>query len=137
MPPALCSSRSAESHGTSHPGKDQDVEDYGLADLPAHVSTVVAGLLDFNHFLGLEATMLALGDDKSGEDDEDAIPLSPYKTDGLKASQRAHEIEFLENAQRLAEGAQRLENRVAQDSEWRRLFRTVVTSRKDDVHCSV
>jgi len=136
MPPDVNSSRSAKSHGISHPGKDKDVEGQDLASLPAHVNIVKDGLLDFNRFLGLEAAMLVLGDEKSSEDHGDGIPLCAYKTDGLKASQRAREREFLENAQELAEGAQRLESGFAQDGgEWRTLFRNIVTNRKDDVHC--
>jgi hypothetical protein len=80
--------------------------------------------------------ILVLGGEKSGEDDEDSIPLSAYKADSLKASEHAQEREFLENAQGLADGAQKLESRFAQDSEWQRLFRMVVTSRKDDVQYS-
>jgi hypothetical protein len=135
MPPDVNSSRSAKSHGIFHPGMDKDVEDQDLASLPAHVNIVKDGLLEFNRFLGLEATMRVLGDEKYGEDDGDCIPLCAYKTDGLKASQRAREREFLENAQGLAGGAQRLESGFAQDGEWRKLFRNIITSRKDDVHC--
>jgi hypothetical protein len=133
MPPHPNSSRSAASRRIFHPGKGKDVGDQDLESLPAHVNTVIDGLLDFNHFLGLEATMLVL---KSGEDDEDVIPLSAYKTDGLKASQRAREREFLENAQGLAEGAQRLEIGFSHHSEWQKLFQNVVTSRNDDVNYS-
>jgi hypothetical protein len=135
MPPDVNSSRSAGSHGIFRGGKDMDVEDQGLSSIPAHVNIVKDGLLDFNRFLGLEATMLVLGDEKSGEDDGDVIPLCAYKTDGLKASQRAREREFLENAKELAEGAQRLESGFVEDGgEWRTLFRNAVTNRKDDVH---
>jgi hypothetical protein len=135
MPLDANSSRSAKSHGIFHPGKDKDVEDQDLASLPAHVNMVKDGLLDFNRFLGLEAAMLVLRDEKSGDGNGDGIPLCAYKTDGLKASQRAREREFLENAQELAEGAQRLESGFVQDGgEWRTLFRNVVTNREDDAH---
>jgi len=135
MPLDANSPRSAKSHEIFHSRKDKDVEDQVLSSFPAHVNMVKDGLLDFNHFLGLGATMLVLGDGKSGDGDGDTIPLYAYKTDGLKASQRAREREFLENARELAEGAQRLEIEFAQDGgEWRTLFRNVVTNRKDDIH---
>lgn len=111
-----------------------DTEDQGLSSVPAHVNMVKDGLLDFNHFLGLEATMLVLSDEKSDGDDGDDIPLFAYKTDGLKVSERAREREFLENAKELAEGAQRLESGLVGDGgKWRTLFRNAVTSRMDDV----
>ncbi|KAI9732434.1 MAG: hypothetical protein M1834_001642 [Cirrosporium novae-zelandiae] len=136
MPPDLNSLRSVGSCRIFHSGKDKDVGNRGLVSLPAHVNTVKDGLLDFNRFLGLEATMLVLGDKKFGEDEEDDIPLSAYKTDGLSESQRAREIEFFEDAQELVAGAGRFENGFDQDGEWRRLFRTVITNRAKDVHYS-
>jgi hypothetical protein len=135
MPLDVNSSRSAKSYGIFHPGKDEDVEDQYLAGLPAHVNIVKDGLLEFNRFLGLEAVLLVIGNEKSGEDYGDDIPLYAYKTDGLEASQRARDREFLENAQRLARGAQRLESRFVQDGEWRTLLRSVVTNRTNDAHC--
>ena len=128
--------RSAKSDRIFCSGKDMDVDDQDLSSIPAHVSIVKDGLLDFNRFLGLEAIMLVLGDEESSEDDRDVIPLCAYKTDGLKTSQRAREREFLENAKQLAEGAQRLGSEFAEDGdEWRTLFRNIITNRIDDFHC--
>jgi hypothetical protein len=91
-------------------------------------------LLDFNRFVGLEATVLILYDEfLFGEDEGNAIPLSAYKTDGSKESQRVWERELLEDARQLAEGARKLESSFAQDIEWQKLFRRVVTSRMDEV----
>ena len=135
MPLGANSSKSTKSHPIFHSRKDKDVEDQGLTSLPAHVNIVKDSLLDFNRFLGLEATMIVVGDGKSSDGNEDVIPLYAYKTDGTKASQRAREREFLENAQELAESAQRLESGFTQDDgEWRTLFRNAVTYRKDDIH---
>ena len=125
MSPNLNSSRRAES------------EDQQPTSLPAHVNTLKDGLLDFNHFLGLEATMLVLGDDNFGGGDQmDAIPLSAYKTDSMKESQWARDKEILQNAQELAKGAWRLANGVAQDGEWRELFRATITARMEDLQDS-
>ncbi|KAH7314340.1 hypothetical protein BKA65DRAFT_571639 [Rhexocercosporidium sp. MPI-PUGE-AT-0058] len=52
-----------------------DMEDEDLSKLPAHVQSVRDGLLDFDHFVGLQAAMLI-----AEETDEDVIPLSAYKT---------------------------------------------------------
>ncbi len=133
MPPDLNSSTSAESHGAFNPVKGEDVEDGGLAPLPTHVNTVKDGLLDFNHFLTLEAIIRVLEAEKF-DFDENTIPLSAYRTGSLKAPQRVREIEFLESAQKLALGAQRFEREFSQDSQWKRLFRSVMTSRADDDH---
>lgn len=139
MPPSP--SRSDGSQRIFQPGNDKVVENQDLAHLPAHVNTVKEGLLDFNRFLGLEALMRVLGDEDSDDvsDDEGAeIPLSAYKADAedSKASQRAQEVDFLENAQKLARGAQRLEGEFVEDSRWRRLFRTAVINRMDDGYYS-
>ena len=135
MPPDLNSQTTVESPGTLHPKKDKDAEDEGgLGALPAPVTALKNTLLDFNHFVGLEATILVLCDEEFGEDEADAIPLAAYKTDGAKVSQRAWERELLEDARELVDGARKLEREVAQDSEWQKLFRSVVKSRMDEVY---
>ena len=88
------------------PGGKSDVDNEDFSELPFHVQSVREGLLDFNHFLGLQATMLGAGED----DDEDSIPLSAYKPDGATESQRAREREFMESAQDLVKGARSANN---------------------------
>jgi hypothetical protein len=133
MPPDLNSHATAESSGTLHPTKGKLAEDQGgVAALPAHVVALKDTLLDFNRFVGLEATTLVLCDEfLFGEDEGNAIPLSAYKAEGLKESQRAWERELLEDARRLAEGARKFGSSLAQDADWQKLFRRVVTKRKN------
>jgi hypothetical protein len=108
-------------------GKD-DVGNEDLSKLPAHIQSVRDGLLDFNHFMGLRAAMLI-----AEEKDEDVIPLSAYKPDGLGKSERARESEFVESAQHLAAYAQSVD---AQDGyEWHKLFRAIMTGRMDSTGC--
>jgi hypothetical protein len=135
MPPDLSSQATAESSETHHPTKGKIAEDQGgVTALPAHVAALKNTLLDFNRFVGLEATVLVLCDEfLFGEDEGNDIPLSAYKTDGSKESQRVWERELLEDARQLAEGARKLESNFAQDVEWQKLFRRVVTSRMDAV----
>lgn len=109
-------------------GKDNHVEEQDSESLPVHVEVVKDGLLDFNHFLGLEATMLLLADDGTTHAGEDIIPLSAYKADGRKGSQRAREKEFLESALELAKGARKLEDGFAPQSEWRKLFQDILVN---------
>ena len=54
------------------------MENEDLSKLPAHVRSVRDGLLDFDRFMGLQAAMLIVE-----ENDEDTIPLSAYKLDGV------------------------------------------------------
>jgi hypothetical protein len=135
MSPDLSSQATAESSETHHPTKSKIAEDQGgVTALPAHVEALKNTLLDFNSFVGVEATVLILCDEfLFGEDEGNAIPLSAYKTEGSKESQRAWERELLEDARRLAEGARKLESSFAQDVEWQKLFRRVATSRMDEV----
>jgi hypothetical protein len=135
MTPDRNSQATAESSGTLHSTKGKIAEDQGgVAALPAHVAALKNTLLNFKRFVGLEATTLVLCDEFIfGEDEGNAIPLSAYKTDGSKESQRAWERELLEDARQLAEGARKLESSFAQDVEWQKLFRRVVTSRMDEV----
>ncbi|KAF4626317.1 hypothetical protein G7Y89_g11841 [Cudoniella acicularis] len=128
MLPELNLPRGADSYGGTYPANDGDDKDSDPESVPAHVISVQDGLLDFDHFVGLEALLIVLGD----EEDVDEIPLSAMKVDGAKASQRARDIEFLESATGLADGAQKLESRFATDDDWRRLFRDAIMSRVDD-----
>ena len=108
-------------------GKD-GVEDEDLSNLPAHIQSVRDGLLDFNHFIRLQAAILI-----AEEKDEDVIPLSAYKPDGVGKSERARESEFVESAQHLAAYAQSAD---PQDGyEWHKLFRAVMTGRMDSTDC--
>ena len=105
-----------------------NVEDEDLNKLPAHIRSVRDGLLDFNHFIGLQAAMLIVE-----EKDEDAIPLSAYKSDAVGKSERARESEFVESAQLLAAYAQGVDRPDRYD--WHKLFRTVMTERIDSTCC--
>jgi len=120
-------SRVPQSNGKDDVGDDVDDD---LNEPPAHVKSVRDGLLDFNHFLGLQAVMLVLGDDDAGKDDEDGIPLSAYKPDGMTRSQREREREFVESAHALVKGAQIIECGHHKD-KWQRLFQSVLTERMD------
>jgi hypothetical protein len=98
--------------------------------LPTHVESVRDGLLDFNQFLGLQAAMHL-----AGENDEDAIPLSAYKTDGETESQRAREMDLVKCAQALAIGATSIEHAPAEPREnWQTLFRTAMNERMDSAN---
>jgi hypothetical protein len=104
-----------------------DVEGEDPSKLPAHIQSVRDGLLDFNHFMGLQVAMMI-----AEEKDEDVIPLSAYKPDSVGKSEQARESEFVESAQRLATNAKNVE---AQDRyEWYKLFRAVMTGRMDSTH---
>ena len=134
MPSEPSASEEAGQRGVRQPdGKDNaedEVED--LSKLPTHVESVRDGLLDFYHFLGLQAVMLALEGEDAGEINEDAIPLSAYKPDGVTELQRAREMLFMKSAQVLLKGARSAEYR----EEWQILIRTVVTERVDSAHNS-
>ena len=104
--------------------EEDDMENEALSKLPAHVRSVRDGLLDFDRFMGLQAAMLIVE-----ENDEDTIPLSAYKLDGVGKLERARESEFVESAQRLATYAQHID---AQDvCKWHKLFREVMIGRID------
>ena len=126
------SSKPYSSLGSDHrraPQGDEknDVEDEDLSKFPAHIQSVREGLLDFNHFMGLQAAMLIAGEG------EDVIPLSAYKPDGVGKLERARESEFVESAQGLAAYAQSVDT---QDGyEWHKLFRAFMTGRMDSAHC--
>ena len=118
------SSPSSDKCGASQGSEKDDVEDEDLSNLPAHIQSVRVGLLDFNHFMGLQAAML-IAEAKDG----DVIPLSAYKPDGVGKSEQARESEFVESAQRLVAHAESVD---AQDGyEWHKLFRAVMTGRMD------
>lgn len=120
------SSLGSDQRGASQGDEKNDVEDEDLSKFPAHLQSVRDGLLDFNHFMGLQAAMLIAGED------EDVIPLSAYKPDGVGKLERARESEFVESAQGLAAYAQSVD---AQDGyEWHKLFRAVMTGRMDSSH---
>ncbi len=104
-------------------GSEKDkVEDEDLSKLPVHLQSVRDGLLDFNHFIGLQAALL-IAEGK----DQDLIPLSAYKPDGVGKLERARETDFVESAQHLAAYAKSID---AQDEyEWHKLFQTVMTGR--------
>ncbi len=97
------------------PGPDQrkapqssekhDMEDDDISRLPAHLKSIRDGFLDFNHFIGLQAAMLI-----AEETNEDIIPLSAYKPDGVGKLERAREFDFVESAQRLAAGLAKIPN---------------------------
>jgi hypothetical protein len=106
MPSEPHSTRSAGRRRVTQLGEKDDVREKNLSKLPAHVKSVQDGLLDFNHFVGLQAAMLAMGDEETGDNDENCIPLSAYKTDGVAESQRAMDREFVQTARVLAKGAQ-------------------------------
>ena len=104
--------------------EEDDMENENLSKLPAHVRSVRDGLLDFDHFVGLQAAMLIIE-----EKDGDLIPLSAYKPDGVGKLERARESEFVESAQRLAAYAQQID---AHDvCKWHKTFREVMIGRID------
>jgi hypothetical protein len=104
-----------------------DVEDEDHSKFPAHLQSVRDGLLDFKHFMGLQAAMLIAGEDG------DVIPLSAYKPDGVGKLERAIESEFVESAKVLAASAQSVD--AQEGYEWHRLFRGVMTERMDSANC--
>lgn len=114
----------------SQGSEKDDMEDEDLSNVPAHVQSVRDGLLDFNHFMGLQAAMLI-----AEEKDEDDIPLSAYKPDGVGKLERARESEFVENAQRLAACAQNVD--AHDEYEWHKLFRAIMTGRIDSARCGL
>src|SRR6476469_5000233 len=97
MDPKPHSSPSYNPHDAPQGNEKDDVEDEDLSELPIHLQSVRYGLLDFNHFMGLQAALLI-----AEENDEDLIPLSAYKPDGIGKLEQAREIEFVESAQNLA-----------------------------------
>jgi hypothetical protein len=102
--------------------ENRDPEDDDLTEVPLHIQSVREGLLDFEHFLGLQAAMLL-----AGESDQDDIPLSAYKPDANTDSQRARERELVENAQALVRS---VEN-AAEGHEWKILIRNWLRERVD------
>lgn len=124
------SSKSAASPGPGQQRAPQSggLEDDDLSKLPTHLQSIRDGLLDFNHFVGLQAAMLI-----AEETNEDIIPLSAYKPDGVGKLERARESEFVESAQRLAAGARTID---AQDGyEWHKLYRAVMIGQMDSTSC--
>jgi hypothetical protein len=115
--------------GLRQPGGDDNAEDENHKKLPAHIESVRDGLLDFHHFLGLQAIMLALEDE---EDDGDIIPLSAYKRDGMTESQQAREGEFMKSAQVLVKSAKSARS----GEDWQRLIQVVMTGRVDSAYSS-
>jgi hypothetical protein len=127
MPPDFNLQATEGSPGTFYHTKGEDAGDQVDQDaLPAHLAALKNVFLNFSHFVGLEASILVLCDEELGGDEGDAIPLSAYKTDGAKASQRMRERELLEDARMLAEGARKLERGSSQNTEWQNLFQSVV-----------
>ena len=118
------SSPTSDQSAATQGSEKDDVEGEDLSELPAHIQSVIDGLLDFNHFIGLQAAMLI-----AEEKDEDVIPLSAYKPDCVGKLEQARESEFVESAQRLVADAQSVDaqNRY----EWYKLFRSVMTGRMD------
>jgi hypothetical protein len=129
------SPRSNETRQSPQPENHKSVEDEQVTPVPAHVNVVKDGLLDFNHFLGLEAVLQVLGTEESDDGDE-AIPVYAFKAGApdAKSSQQARDREFLENAQQLTRDAKKLQNGLPEDSEWRGLFRTVINHRMSEAH---
>ncbi|RDL30186.1 uncharacterized protein BP5553_10464 [Venustampulla echinocandica] len=122
------SSPSSDQHEAPQGSEKDDVKDEDLGELPVHLQSVRDGLLDFNHFMGLQAALLI-----AEETDEDFIPLSAYKPDGVGKLERARESEFVASAQNLAAYAKNID---AQDGyEWHKLFRAVMTGRIDSTSC--
>jgi hypothetical protein len=122
------SSHGADRRKAPQSGEKHDMEDDDLSKLPAHIQSIRDGLLDFDHFIGLQAAMLI-----AEERNEDSIPLSAYKPDGVGILERARESDFVETAQRLAADAQTIDAQGGY--EWRRLFRAVMTGRMDSTSC--
>jgi hypothetical protein len=114
MPPEPSSSASAGQQETYQANENRDPEDDDLTEVPLHIQSVREGLLDFDHFLGLQAAMLL-----TCESDQDDIPLSAYKSDAETGSQRAREQEFAESAQALVGSAKNADDW----QEWKRLIR--------------
>jgi hypothetical protein len=111
-----------------HPPDDNHGEGIeNFSELPAHVNSVREGLLDFDHFLGLQSGMLI-----DNDTDEEAIPLSAYKPDAVTESQRAREREFVEIAQALVKNAKTAECR----EDWKNVFRRISTERVGSAHNS-
>jgi hypothetical protein len=111
-----------------HPPSDGHAEGIkNFSKLPAHVNSVREGLLDFDHFLGLQAGMLI-----DNDTDEEVIPLSAYKPDAATGSQRAREREFVESAQALVKDAESAECR----EDWKKVFRRISTERVGIAHNS-
>ncbi|KAE9382048.1 hypothetical protein N431DRAFT_16769 [Stipitochalara longipes BDJ] len=95
------SSGNASPQGPHRPSQKNDLKDGDLSELPLHIQAVREGLLDFEHFLGLQAAMLVA----TGDNDQDLIPLLAYKPDGETESQQAREKKFAESALALVKGA--------------------------------
>lgn len=133
MAPVRPSRKKVKVHEKPHNNNKKHAEDQDFANLPAHVAALKDGLLDFRQFIGLEALMLELGDEKF-EDELIEVPVSAYKTDGCRVSQRASEREFIEDARVLAENAKELQNGSGQSSEWQKLFRILVKRRANNAH---
>ncbi|KAE8447972.1 hypothetical protein EG329_009895 [Mollisiaceae sp. DMI_Dod_QoI] len=106
---------------SSTPDTDEDSD-----RLPDHVDALRNRLLNFHQFIGLEAAMIVV------EDGDSTIPLSAYKTDGLKASHRARDREFLESAQELTKRAQMLGESYVKRKNWETLFRHTVLDQMDE-----
>jgi hypothetical protein len=128
------SPRNPGPHGMLQPGDEDDVADEHLDKLPAHVESVKEGLLNFHHFLGLQAAMLALENEGAGGEEEDTIPLYAYKPDGANESQRAREREFVQSAQLLARVAQSIEHEHCglDANVWQRLLQTTLADKVDN-----
>ena len=119
------SSPGFDQHEPPQGSEKDDLEDEDFSKLPVHLQSVRDGLLDFNHFIGLQAALL-IGEEK----DDDLVPLSAYKPDGVGKLERARESEFVESAQHLASYARSID---AEDGyEWHKLFRAVMTGRIDN-----
>ena len=122
------SSPGSDQHESSQSSERDEGEDDDFGKLPIHLQSVRDGLLDFNHFMGLQAALLF-----AEEKDEDVIPLSAYKPDGVGELERARESEFIESAQHLAANAKSTDE---QDGyEWHKLFRAVIAGRVESTSC--
>jgi len=116
------SSPSSDQHELPH-GSDKEDE-----DLPNHLQSIRDGLLDFNHFIGLQAGLLIVE-----EKEKDLIPLSAYKPDGVGKLEQARESEFVESALHLAACEKSID---AKDRyEWHKLFRAAMAGRIDSTSC--
>jgi len=116
------SSPGSDRHEAAQGNEKDEIEDNDFGKLPVHLQSVRDGLLDFNHCIGLQATLL-IADGK----DEGFVPLSAYKPDGVGKLERVKESEFLESAQHLVACAKSID---AQDGyEWHKLFRAVMAER--------
>ena len=122
------SSPGPDQHATSQSSEKDEGEDDDFGKLPIHLQSVRDGLLDFDHFIGLQTALLL-----AEENDEDVIPLSAYKPDGVGKLERARESEFIESAQYLAANAKSID---AQDGyEWHKLFRADMAGRVESSSC--